>query len=147
MSKYAIIFDKKEDKTEQSHKKECDVNHILRKYAKTGVLEHVKKHEGQYADIPAQDFREAMEIIATSKSMFEELPSEARKKFHNDTAEFLEFVQDPNNKTELHKMGLLDPNYKPPTTPEKEENGKSQGSEATSNSGAGSEATASEKGS
>ncbi len=145
MSKYAITFDKKEDRTEQSHKKECDVNYILRKYAKTGVLEHVKKHEGQYADIPAQDFREAMEIIALSKSMFEELPSEARKKFHNDTAEFLEFVQDPKNKPELHKMGLLDPLYKPPKTPEKDEKGEKKGSKATSNSGGGSEATASEK--
>ena len=38
--------------------------------------------------------------------MFEELPSQIRKKFNNDPAQFLDFVQNENNKDALYEMGL-----------------------------------------
>ena len=33
--------------TEQAHKNRCDMNYILRDYERTGLLKHVKKHEGR----------------------------------------------------------------------------------------------------
>ncbi len=127
--------------TEQSHKKECDINQIMKKFQKTGVLDHVKKHGGEYADIPSQDYREAMEIITTADSMFEELPSEARAKFDNDPVKFLEYVQNEENKTALHEMGLLDPSYEPQKAENSEQTeGSKKGSKATSNSGGVSDA-------
>lgn len=95
-----------ESLTEQSHKKECEINNILKKYQRTGVIEHRNEHQGQYADIPSISFREAQEVIATASSMFEELPSSARKKFNNDPETFLQFVQDERNHQEMYDMGL-----------------------------------------
>lgn len=54
-----------------------------------------------------QDFQEAMFIVAQGKSMFEELPGEIRKRFSNDPAQFLGFVQNPDNMDEMARMGIL----------------------------------------
>lgn len=77
--------------TEQNHKASCDINNILARYTKTGVLEHVREYEGQYADITVTDFHDAMNKVAAAKSMFEELPSQLRAHFRNDTSEFIDF--------------------------------------------------------
>ena len=93
--------------TEQAHKEETDMNYILRDYVKTGLLRHAKEHQGKYDDIAVQDFQEAMNIVATARSMFEELPSQVRARFGQDPARFLDFVQNPNNADEMHALGIL----------------------------------------
>lgn len=37
-------------KTDQSQKKEADVNNIMAKYIKTGIVNHLNRTPGQYAD-------------------------------------------------------------------------------------------------
>lgn len=93
--------------TEQAHKKECDMNYILRNYQKTGMIKHAREHEGRYDDVTAIDFQEAQIIVANAKTMFEELPANLRKRFSNNPAEFLDFAQNPENKQELSKMGII----------------------------------------
>ena len=66
----AIHFDPADDLTEQSHKEELNINNILARFQRTGVIDHVKEHGPQYADVPAIDYREAMEIVTSSNSMF-----------------------------------------------------------------------------
>ena len=139
----SISFDPAGDRTEQSHKEELNINNILAKFQRTGVIDHVKEHGPQYADVPAIDYREAMEIVTSSNSMFEELPSRARKYFNNDPAQFLETMQNPETKPQvLHELGLLDPTYTPPQATEEHTEAK-KGSKATSNSEGGSDAPAS----
>lgn len=93
--------------TEQHHKDSCDMRLILKKYEKTGICEHNAKHAGQYMDYPnAPTFQEAMNVIATATSTFESVPAEIRQKFHNDPAEFLEFIQNSENREEMQKMGF-----------------------------------------
>lgn len=145
MRKHAIDFTNSLDMCEQNHKKECDINHIMRKFQKTGVVEHVKKHSGKYADVPSGDYREAQETITTANTMFEELPSRARAKFNNDPFQFLEYVQNPENLESLHKLGLLDPSYQPPQATQKPTEAQ-EGSTATSNSEGVSDAQASAEG-
>ena len=70
---YSITFDPAGNLTEQSHKDELNINNILARFQKTGVLDHVKEHGPQYADVPALDYREAMEIVTASNTMFAEL--------------------------------------------------------------------------
>lgn len=93
--------------TEQAHAKECDMNYILRDYEKTGLIKHANKHAGRYDDVTVQDFQEAQFLIAEAKNMFQELPSTVRKRFDNNPGQFLEFVQNPNNKAEMQVMGIL----------------------------------------
>lgn len=93
--------------TEQSHKQECDMNYILRQYHKTGLIRHAKEHQGKYDDVSSQDFQEAMFIVKSAENMFAELPSNIRKRFENNPASFLEFVQNPQNEAEMRTLGIL----------------------------------------
>jgi len=97
---------KGESLTKQSFTKECDINNIVKKYQKTGALDHVNKHEGSYGFASSDDFTASMEIVAKGTTMFEELPSSIRTKFENDPAKFLDFVQDKNNLEEMQELGL-----------------------------------------
>lgn len=104
--RYTISFKNVESMTKQSFKDECNINNIMAKFQKTGMINHYANHAPQYLDIPAIDYHEAQNIIATANSMFEELPSSARAKFENNPERFLEFVQNPANIEECRKLGL-----------------------------------------
>jgi len=94
--------------TEQSHAKSCDINVIMQKYQKSGVLDHVNKHQENYGFCTSADLHESLNQIKTAQEMFDDLPSKARTKFNNDPAQFLDFVQDPENEAQLFDLGLSD---------------------------------------
>lgn len=104
--------------TKQSFTAECDINNIMRKYQKTGAIDHVNKHEASYGYATSDDFQSALETIRTGQTMFDELPSSIRTKFDNDPAKFLDFVQDQNNAGEMVELGLAHKlqQDQPPTT-------------------------------
>lgn len=106
--RFQVDFGDEISRAKQSFRDECDINKLLAKYQRTGVLEHVRRHGLEYGFAPAVDFKEAMDIVAQGNSMFEELPSSLRKRFETPEA-FLEFVQDPENKEEMRELGLLRP--------------------------------------
>lgn len=93
--------------TKQSSKDECDINTIMAKYAKTGILEHTREHHGEYGDYAeASTFLESQIIVHEAQEMFNTIPANVRKDFNNSPAEFLEFVQNPDNIPEMIDMGL-----------------------------------------
>lgn len=94
-------------KAKQSFKAECDVNNILARYQKTGVLEFRNQNEPRYGEVPVIDYREALIEVRKAETMFMELPSSVRKRFKNDPGELLAFVQDPANRTEGERLGLF----------------------------------------
>lgn len=96
-----------ERRTEQCHKDACDMNVILRDYHKTGLIRHAQQHKGRYDDVSGADFQQAMFIVKEAQDMFQALPANVRKRFGQDPAEFLAFVQDPANKDEMARMGIL----------------------------------------
>ncbi len=103
------------DMTQQSFKEACDINNILNKYNKTGVIEHVNKFEAQYGDIDGATFTEMQFQVAEAKSMFQELPAKARDHFENDPAKFLDFadkidMDEPAQVELLKELKMLDPN-------------------------------------
>jgi phage internal scaffolding protein len=100
----------KESMTQQNFKKECDINNIMRKYQKTGLVDHVAKYQGDYSDVSnVPTYHEALGIIQSAHTAFDSLPSNIRKKFENDPGKFLAFVDDPANVDEMREMGLLNP--------------------------------------
>lgn len=97
-----------ESKTLQTFKKDCDINFILKKYKKTGLLDHVSRFQGQYADLSEPvDYLTAMQIVINADAMFNSLPADIRKKFDNDPAVFMEFADNPDNQEEMIELGLL----------------------------------------
>ena len=69
-------------RTKQSFKKECDINEILKQFRRTGVINHVAKHQGFYGDFTSGvTYQGAMQVIAEANSMFESLPAHIRAEF------------------------------------------------------------------
>ena len=94
---------------EQYHKDDCDIHVILKRYAKTGVLpiNDAVPHYGDFSNV--QTYQQAQNLIARSNNYFESLPSRIRERFSNDPNSFLEFVNDPANRKECEKLGILEP--------------------------------------
>jgi len=107
--------------TKQSFRDECNINKIMDKFQRTGLINHYAAHAPEYMDIDPLNYHQAMNIIADANTMFEELPASVRAKFKNSPEEFLEFTSNPENIEELRKMGLAKPQVPTPTptpTPE-----------------------------
>lgn len=114
-------------RTQQSFKDETNINNIMAKYQKTGLLDHINEHGASYGDQPsADDYHEAMNRVASTKSMFEELPSSTREQFDNDPSKFLEYVSDEEKREALLNTGNINPEdleddpEKPADEPEQE---------------------------
>jgi len=104
-----------EDKTKQSFADECDINKIMAKYQKTGAIAHFNRHQPEYGFATSLDLAESMRIVTKANEMFADLPSSVRSKFNNQPGEFLDFVQDPDNASEMVELGLTNP--KPESAP------------------------------
>lgn len=96
-------------RTKQAFKDEVDINRIMIKYQKTGVLPVTTKEAqyGDFTDVP--DLETAMNKINAAYDTFMQQPSTIRKRFNNDPAELLAFIQDENNRNEAENLGLLKP--------------------------------------
>ena len=100
--------------TEQAHKSECDVNCILKKYDKTGLITHVQKIEQQFGDVTGLDFKTAQDLVTNSTTMFNQLPSVIRDRFKNNPMHLLAFMENPENRAEAIELGLIDSRSDPP---------------------------------
>lgn len=93
--------------TKQASRDECDINQIMRRYQKTGIVEHVNKYQGRYGDfLQVTDYQTALNQVQAANDAFMSLPSSVRSRFDNDPAKFLEFMENPLNQAEMIKLGL-----------------------------------------
>ena len=97
--------------TQQQFKDECDINKIMDRYLKTGVLSdpldrRVTPKYGDYAEIG--DYMDHMNKVVEANEMFEALPASIRKRFNNNPADLIEFVMDANNRAEAELLGLVE---------------------------------------
>jgi phage internal scaffolding protein len=97
----------KSDLVQQHQKEQCDINAILKKYNKTGVIQHVKEHEGKFGDFTGMDYQQMMQQCRSAEEVFMSLPAQERKKFNNDVAEYLDHIQNPDNWEDM-KDGSID---------------------------------------
>lgn len=105
----AISFQGDLGRAKQSMRDECDINRIMSKFQKTGVINHVARYEARYGEATSMNYRECLETVRRAQEMFLDLPAKARKRFGNDPAEFLAFVSNPENIEEMRKLGLANP--------------------------------------
>lgn len=94
-------------RTQQAHANECDINKIMRKYERLGVL---PQHVGvaQYGDFTSvEDYLGAQLRIKDAQAQFYALPARVRDRFKNKVAAFLAFIQDRKNLAEAKELGLL----------------------------------------
>lgn len=95
--------------TKQSFKNECDINLIMKKWQKTGVLPQARSAQPCYGDFTGiSDYQSALNAVAEAQDTFLALPSALRARFSNDPSLFLEFVQNPANIDEMISLGLAE---------------------------------------
>lgn len=84
----------KETQTEQSHKQECDINYIMQRYRKTGILP-TRINKPVFADVAnVGGFDKAMDIVAKGMSEFHKLPEKIRLKYDNDPRKWLKAAEE-----------------------------------------------------
>lgn len=93
----------------QEFKRECDINNIMKKFERTGLLDHVAQYQGDYGDFtdaPAS-YHDAMNTVLHAQEMFMTIPAEIRAEFDNDPGTFLAAVDDPAQRGRLVELGIL----------------------------------------
>lgn len=96
--------------TKQSFADEVDINKIVARFEKTGMVEHINRGTPFYGDVSELvDLKQAMEIVTTANDLFNGLSAEIRNRFANDPVQMVEFLQDPKNLDEAIKLGMVIP--------------------------------------
>lgn len=100
-------FDPDEGRTQQQFAEECDINTIVKRFGLTGQLPTnlAMPLSGDFAE--ATDFHSAMNLVAQAQAEFMQLPAEVRARFKNDPGAVVEFLDDPANRDEAIKLGLV----------------------------------------
>lgn len=90
----------------QAEAESCDINVIVSRYIKTGVLEHVRDNPGMFVDLPVQlEYQDALGIVKAAGDAFALMPAEIRAQFGNDAGRFLKFADE--NEDYLEKLGIV----------------------------------------
>ena len=121
--------------TDQQWKDETDVNKIIEKHKKVGVISHLSKKQGQYADMSnISSLQESLIKIQSASMKFKELPQELRDKIHNDPLQLEGFLTDPKNNEYLESLGLKSSKKAPDKDLKGEPDASSQRSESKGDS-------------
>lgn len=105
-------------RTQEHFQKDCDINFIMAKYKKTGVVEHVRKTRAMYGDFTEfMDQAVNMDKVAKAQQAFEALPATLRNKFSNDPRKMMEFIHDKRNFDECVELGIFDKPKAPEANP------------------------------
>lgn len=115
---------------QQHMRDDCDINTIVDRYLKQGVVPQIPLPPQQEEFAEIFDFQTAMNTIAAAQQSFSKLDAKIRKRFGNDPAEFVAFCAEQTeegtlaNLEEMRKMGLAVPAATPPPAPPKPEEKK-----------------------
>lgn len=97
-----------QSKTDQSYKKQCDVNILVKQYRKTGVMPQGRGYNGKYGDFSeVPTLEEAFNAVKRAQESFQELPAGIRKLMDNDASKLEIWLSDVNNRDLAIEHGLL----------------------------------------
>ena len=95
--------------TQQQFKEESDINTIVDRFMKSGVLP-TPVNMPQYVDFEGVfDFQSAMNVVRQADENFMRLDAKVRARFNNSPQDFLEFFANPENAAEAVRLGLAIP--------------------------------------
>lgn len=101
--------------TDPSQAAELDVNWIVDRFTKTGILPGVDipRVYGDLSDVPS--YMDALEIITRASEQFDSLNAVVRKRFDNDPVLFLEFMERDDEEATKERLSLGLATLRPPT--------------------------------
>lgn len=97
----------KPSRTQQHFEEETNVNSVIKKYQRTGMITHVRQGQPMYGDFTQYgDFKTQLDSVRSAFDLFSSLPAHVRKKFSNNPENLIQFLADSNNDEEAIKLGL-----------------------------------------
>lgn len=96
--------------TNQADMAAADINLIMAKYEKTGVMIDPLGVERQpmFGDFTElKNYHEALSAVRDAERIFGLLPAKVRTRFKNDPQELIEFAEKTENHKELVELGLM----------------------------------------
>lgn len=107
--KAPVLCTEEEKRTKSEFADECDINKIMARYKRTGVLPiDVRKEAtarfGDFSQLPS--FMEMQDTLIAANDLFMALPAAVRKQFGNDPHEFLAAAETKEGRELLQKLGL-----------------------------------------
>lgn len=104
-------------RTKQSDRDSVNINSIVAKYNKTGILPGMKNLP-EYGDFTASTtLHESMNIVKEAEAAFASLPAEVRAAVGNDPGALLDLVADPAQRDKAIELGLIEPDTNNPGSP------------------------------
>lgn len=98
-----------DSRTKQEMAAACDINNIMKKFERTGEINHLSTKVAQYGDFgSAMSFQEARNAVIATTHTFEQLPHKIRTFFDNDPANLVDFMADSANDEAGREMGLYE---------------------------------------
>ena len=92
--------------TQQQFKDEADINTIVDRFMKSGVLPN-PVNMPQFIDFEGIfDYQTAMNAVRSADEQFMRMDAKIRARFNNSPQEFLAFFADPANTDEAIRLGL-----------------------------------------
>lgn len=97
--------------TKQSFRDESDINMMMDRFQKTGVLDEDRVPVGaRYIDCTGiLSYQESLQVVTEAEEAFNGLDAKVRRRFDNDPAQMIAFLQDPASEAEARDLGLLEP--------------------------------------
>ncbi len=91
----------------QSMKDECDINGIVARYQKTGLLSHLASGVPAFVDVSELgDYRSVIEQVRSVEAYFAGLPALVRSVFQNDARTFMDYLETRPSDEDLEEIGL-----------------------------------------
>lgn len=96
--------------TRQEFADECDINVLMERYERTGVINHYNAKPPAYLDVTeVPDLHSALAVMDEAQAAFMTLSAKVRREFDNDPLQFVEFASDPANLEQMREWGLAPP--------------------------------------
>lgn len=76
--------------------------------------------QGRFMELSSDSFHDMLNKVTDAQSAFRGLPARVKTRFSNDPYQLLRFMENPANRAEAERLGLVDPQYVSPeeTAPE-----------------------------
>lgn len=103
----AVDFTGEVSRTKQSFKDSTDINKIIARFGRTGMLTHVNSRQPFYGDVSNIDsYQGCLEVVRQAQELFAGMSAQVRERFGNDPAQMISFLENPANLDEAVRLGM-----------------------------------------
>lgn len=92
--------------TQQAFRSQTNIQEIINRSKLRGRLPEATS-KGFFGDFAGIDFQSMQNLVASAQQGFDLLHPAIRRRFHNDPAELISFIDDDENRPEAIKLGLI----------------------------------------